>query len=379
MIRKRLSLSMSLIIALFFVMAGCSFGKPGTTATPSSSPSSGNDSLSESFNYSEGIDDNGFWSGVKATDYVEIKSYKGMPIPGDIHTITDETVKQQIDSILSDYVTKKKITDRAAVDGDTVNIDYVGSINGVPFEGGNTNGLGTDVTIGVTPYIDDFLEQIIGHTPGESFNVEVTFPKDYGVEELDGKDAVFAVTLNYIIESVMPELSDQFVAENLYEDYGWNTVSEMETEIHDRMQSSAISNYIQEQLFEIASVKSVPDSMLKYQENYMIQSIKDEANYYNIDFNDFLVSYIGVKSTDELLELYYETNKQNAELYLILQAIAEMENISITDNDVAEYFKEFLGIDDYSQFEESLGMPYLKLNVLDQAVLDFLQDNAVLE
>lgn len=111
----------------------------------------------------------------------------------------------------------------------------------------------------------------------------------------------------------------------------------------------------------------------------MIQSIKDEAGYYNISYDDFLVSYIGVKNTDELLELYYEDNKRNAELYLIFQAIAELENITVAETDVAEYFKKYIGIDDYSPFEESLGMPYLKLNVLNQAVMDFLQDNAVLQ
>ncbi|HHW23591.1 MAG TPA: trigger factor [Clostridiaceae bacterium] len=361
-------------------MSGCSFGKPGNTETPSTkSPEPGNNSSTESFDYSDGIDDNGFWVNIKASDHVEIKDYKGIPVPSDIHTVTDETIKAQVDSILSDYVTKKQITDRAAADGDTINIDYVGRIDGIPFEGGSTDGRGTDVTIGITPYIDDFLEQIIGHTPGETFDVEVTFPEDYGVEELNGKDAVFTVTLNYIVESVLPELSDEFVAENLSKDYGWNTVSEMETEIRDRLQRSAVSDYIQERLFEIATVKSVPDSMLKYQENYMIQSIKDEAGYYNISYDDFLVSYIGVKNTDELLELYYEDNKRNAELYLIFQAIAELENITVAETDVAEYFKKYIGIDDYSPFEESLGMPYLKLNVLNQAVMDFLQDNAVLQ
>jgi len=374
---------LTLLLILAFILStftGCFSGKPSDSGTPSSkSPEPGSNSSTGSFDYSDGIDDNGFWVNIKASDHVEIKDYKGIPVPSDIHTVTDETIKAQVDSILSDYVTKKQITDRAAADGDTINIDYVGRIDGVPFEGGSTDGRGTDVTIGITPYIDDFLEQIIGHTPGETFDVEVTFPEDYGVEELNGKDAVFTVTLNYIVESVLPELSDEFVAENLSKDYGWNTVSEMETEIRDRLQRSAVSDYIQERLFEIATVKSVPDSMLKYQENYMIQSIKDEAGYYNISYDDFLVSYIGVKNTDELLELYYEDNKRNAELYLIFQAIAELENITVAETDVAEYFKKYIGIDDYSPFEESLGMPYLKLNVLNQAVMDFLQDNAVLQ
>lgn len=83
-------------------------------------------------------------------------------------------------------------------DGDTVNIDYVGSIDGVEFQGGNTNGSGADLVIGSHTYIDDFEEQLIGHHPGDSVDVTVTFPEDYGKDELNGKEALFKVTINGI-------------------------------------------------------------------------------------------------------------------------------------------------------------------------------------
>ena len=85
-------------------------------------------------------------------------------------------------------------------DGDTVNIDYVGSIDGVEFDGGNTQGNGTDLTIGSGRYIDDFEEQLIGAHPGDEVEVTVTFPDDYGNEELNGKEAVFDVTVNGIYQ-----------------------------------------------------------------------------------------------------------------------------------------------------------------------------------
>ena len=85
-------------------------------------------------------------------------------------------------------------------DGDTVNIDYVGSIDGVEFDGGNTQGQGTDLTIGSGRYIDDFEEQLIGAHPGDEVEVTVTFPEDYGNEELNGKEAVFDVTVNGIYQ-----------------------------------------------------------------------------------------------------------------------------------------------------------------------------------
>ncbi|MBE5955364.1 MAG: hypothetical protein E7253_02815 [Lachnospiraceae bacterium] len=101
------------------------------------------------------------------------------------------------------FAEKKELLKDTALtveDGDTVNIDYVGSVDGVEFEGGNTNGAGADLTIGSGSYIDDFEEQLIGSHPGDTVEVNVTFPDNYGNEELNGKDAVFTVTVNGIYE-----------------------------------------------------------------------------------------------------------------------------------------------------------------------------------
>jgi trigger factor len=94
------------------------------------------------------------------------------------------------------------LTDTSLVveDGDTVNIDYTGYIDEVAFDGGSTDGYGTDLVIGSGSYIDDFEEQLIGHNVGDTVSVEVTFPDDYGVDDLNGKDAVFEVTINGIYE-----------------------------------------------------------------------------------------------------------------------------------------------------------------------------------
>lgn len=100
----------------------------------------------------------------------------------------------------ADAVSYSTDTSLTIEDGDTVNIDYVGSIDGVEFDGGNTQGQGTDLTIGSGRYIDDFEEQLIGAHPGDSVEVTVTFPEDYGNEELNGKEAVFDVTINGIYQ-----------------------------------------------------------------------------------------------------------------------------------------------------------------------------------
>lgn len=102
------------------------------------------------------------------------------------------------ESTIGDTTTYSTDTSLMVKDGDTVNIDYVGSIDGVEFAGGNTNGAGADLTIGSGTYIDDFEEQLIGAHPGDTVEVNVTFPENYGNEELNGKDALFVVEVNGI-------------------------------------------------------------------------------------------------------------------------------------------------------------------------------------
>ena len=213
------------IIALFIaavlvlsVLAGCSTGSSSKYSYDLTN-----------YSPSDGLDVNGFFKGVTASDYVSLPEYKGITIPAEVLEAKDEDVEEQIESILAEYEAYEKITDRAVENGDSVNIDYVGSIDGVEFSGGSTGGAGTDVTIGVTNYIDDFLEQLIGHMPGDRFDVNVTFPVDYGVDSLNGKDAVFDVTINHINgDPIAAELTDEIASE-----YGFENVEELKQDKND--------------------------------------------------------------------------------------------------------------------------------------------------
>lgn len=360
--RPRTLLSSILIAALALVaVAGCS-GKKETA---------------DVFSPSTGLLNTGFWKDVTALDHVELCEYVGIPVPKGLYEVSKESIQTEVDAILADYSSKKQITDRAVVDGDTVNIDYVGSIDGATFDGGSTGGQGAEVTIGVTSYIDDFLEQIIGHTPGESFDVEVTFPKDYGKEELNGKDAVFAITLNHIVETTMPELTDAFVKGNLSSSHGWKTVSEMEADIESKLREVAVGNYIRDYVIENTTVSSVPESLLEYQRRSMIDYCQGYADSYGISLEQFLSSYVGVATTDELFARSAADMAKTAEYQLIIQAIAEDAGISVSDDNVAAYFTEQVGRDRYLEYWKSYGMPYLKLVVLHETVMDYLEDNAV--
>ncbi len=338
----------------------------------------------EEFTFSSGLTANGRWEGVEALQYVELPDYEGIAIPADVHEIPDEQVDASVDELVAQYKTTAQVTDRAVRDADTVNIDYVGSVDGVEFDGGSTGGNGTDVTIGVTSYIDDFLEQLIGHRPGETFDIHVTFPDDYGTEEsgnahLNGKDAVFVTTVNHIVEQVDPVLSDGFVHEKFFESKGWETVADMRSEIRDNLKESAVMIYLQDYIIDFSAVIDVPESMLTYQEKSMVRQYADSAAYYGMTLEEFLPAYAGVESVEELWELNKDSNTRAATFYLVVQAIAEDADIVIKDADLKVYFEKYAGSADYTQYKDYYGKPYLMLMVQVQTVLDMLADQAAYE
>ncbi|HCU07362.1 MAG TPA: hypothetical protein DF480_00030 [Clostridiales bacterium] len=338
----------------------------------------------EEFTDSAGIMDNGRWEGLNALENVTLCEYEGIAVPAETHEISIDAVQAQIEELASQFITTEEVTDRSVQDGDTVNIDYVGSVDGVEFDGGNTQGAGADVTIGYTSYIDDFLEQLIGHMPGETFNVEVTFPEDYGTEEagnahLNGKDAVFVTTINHIVEYIDPVVDDLFVQENFSEAKGWTTVLDMQEGIRDDLRTAAVSAYLQEYIINNSTVITLPDSMLEYQEKSMLLYYEEYAAYYSMELEEFLPVYAGVANTAELLESSKESNTRTATFYLIIQAIAEELELEMKDADLRDYFAKYAGSEDYTQFKTQYGKPYLMMMVQAQNVLDHLQEKAVLQ
>ncbi len=312
--------------------------------------------------YSKGLDENGFFEGVKASEIVTLPEYKGLDIDSGIPVASDDEVQKEIDDILSYYGAYEKVTDREVVDGDTLNIDYVGSIDGVAFSGGNTNGQGTEVTIGVTNYIEGFLDQLIGHLPGETFDINVTFPENYGKEDLNGKDAVFKVTINYIRgEYIEPELTDEIAA-----DYGYESVDSLVEYIKKWRVSNDKFVFMTEILSE-AICDEVPESVIDYLANYELSYIKTQAAYSGYTLEQYMM-LMGYDSSDAYVEANLENYKRDAAIYIAVQAIAETENIVVTDADI-----EAAG---YTDEVKEYGKPYIKQYMLCQEIIpQFIIDN----
>lgn len=325
-----------------------------------------------SFDYSADLTADGYWEGITALDYVTLGDYSAITVPADKHTVTDEELQARIDEILAQYPKQLEIKDRAIEDGDQVNIDYVGSVDGVEFEGGNSGGTGAQVTAGSTEFIDDFLTQIIGHTPGETFDVEVTFPEEYQEESLAGKDAVFVTTINYIFGEEPAELTDDFVAET-FPDSGTATVEEFRNDLSEELKENKINTFLEDYLVENCTVTDLPDLIYDHIESSMIFYYEQNAGYYGMDLDALLNAYMDLDGVDALKEFYQDQNLRQSNLYLITQAIAEDMDYVPTDEDAKEYFSE-----EYDSYIENFGDPYVKQIALYRHVMDLLHGTITL-
>lgn len=321
----------------------------------------------ETYDFSAQLSDNGIFKDVDFAAAVKLPDYKNFTYSDGTLTVSDEDLAKEVNSIMATFEEGTEIKDRAVEDGDTVNIDYVGSIDGVEFEGGSTGGNGTEVTIGVTNYIDDFLQQLIGHKPGENFDIEVTFPEDYGKEELNGKDAIFNITINAIIEYEIPELTDDFVKENLSDRY--ESVDDMYAQMTESIVTGQKLSDVWTQFTEGAECVEIPESVYEFEKQVLLNYYKTMAAQYGMEFDDYLKSS-GIESEDAFVAENEPQIKANAANTLAIQAFMVAEGLEVTDADLEEYFGE-----DLDQLVDIYGKPYVKLAIMQEFVMEKIMEN----
>ena len=325
-------------------------------------------------NYSLGLTTDGRFEGIAAKDYVTLGQYTNLTYPEEVTSVKEEDIQTRIDSIMSSHTYTNEVTDRAVKDGDTLNIDYVGTVDGVAFEGGSTDGKGTQVTIGVTSYIDNFLEQLIGHKPGETFDIEVTFPDPYqNNPDLAGKDAVFTVTVNHIVETYTYELTDDFVVDNLQKDYGYTSIADMREKIAADLHDTQVYNYMIETVLENCPVSEVPQKLVDNEITITVKQLKYQALQYNMDAST-LFTYYGVADEDAFRTTYEEDIREQISQYLVMMAIAEDAGLIATEQDVKDYFLEEMDTEDYSEYVKNYGYGYIYRAVTINNVGNYLQE-----
>lgn len=329
-------------------------------------------------NPSVGLTADGRIEGVNVKDTVTLADYANIAVPEEEVAAKTEEVEDSIKSTLEQHKEPSTDATLAIADGDEVNIDFVGTVDGVEFEGGNSNGEGYDLTIGSGSFVDDFEQQLIGHKPGEEVTVEVTFPEDYDGEEVAGKDASFAVTINSI--NVTPELTDEFVAENITEE-GITTAAEYRASVENNFYEQHLEEYLTNYILENSTVKSYPSNYLKkvravtkYSDEQMLASYKQMSAYYGISMYENLWDLRDDEVSDELsyeLELR-ERAKETAKDAMVYQALFEDTGLTLDMESVYTEMTEEYGEESVTQMKETNGEGYIAQNEIKEAVIEYL-------
>lgn len=309
-------------------------------------------------------DENGLLKDIVGKDYVTLPAdYMSIQIPAAELEPTDEELKEYQDNLLKNYGVPTQITEGEIKDGDKVNIDYIGYVDGAAFSGGNTMGMGADVTAGSSEYVDDFLDQIIGHKPGDTFDIEVTFPDDYGdaVDTdgnpvvLSGADAVFTTTINYIHgETVYPELTDEWVKEN-FSEYGFETVDDVNADIKAYLAEKGVYDYVTTYAREnsvYADVNSLPRVLLDDAASMMLFTQFSYANSVGATLENWL-ELQGFDSVEDYLNQNAATLMDEVHTVLLIQTLCE--ELGVTTN--AEAAATILG-DSYQTYVDNYGPNY---------------------
>ena len=312
-----------------------------------------------------------------ALDYVTLGEYKGLSVADQPIEITDDQIDEVVRQNIQFADALEKITEGTVEDGDTANIDYEGKLDGEAFDGGTAKGY--DLVIGSHSFIEGFEEGLVGVAVGETVDLPLTFPENYGNADLAGKDVVFTVTVNEIKR--MPELTDELastISDGEYTDAAGYRDS-IRADLESQAQTQKETMMKGELLTQVAAgseIKEYPQEMVDYGVANMDSYYRGMAEQYSMEFEEFLSSFMGMTEEDFSEQVVLAT-QQNLQQEMYLKAIAESEGIEVTDEDLAEAAKEF-GFETVEEFIAAYGEDVVRISVLQDKTLDFLLENAVI-
>lgn len=307
---------------------------------------------------------------------VEISDYKGLEVKKTTKTVDDAAVDAEIDKIRNRNARSISVEDRAAQIGDTAVIDFEGFLNGVAFEGGK--GEKFPLELGSGSFIPGFEEQVAGKNIGEDFDVNVTFPEHYQAENLAGKPAVFKCKLHEIKGKELPNVDDEFV-KDVSE---FDTLDEYKADIKSKLEKAAAdeaSTNLDNALVDavIGKMKAeVPQVM--YQRR-IDEIVREWSARNRISVEDYL-KYTGV-TMDQFRANFTEVAKRQVDLRLALEKIAELENITVSDEDVE---KEYADMAEQYKMEAdkikaAVPADAIKNDLKIEKALDLVRDSAKIE
>lgn len=332
-------------------------------------------------------------SDVNPNKYVKLGEYEGMQVEVPVTKITDELVQAEMDTELNSYVEYANlydydaITDRTDVkEGDLVNIDYKGLLDGEAFDGGT--GTGHNLNIGSNSFIEGFEEGLIGKNVGEDVSLDLTFPEDYtGNAELAGKAVVFEVKINGIYDASTaktPEFNDAFISMlSKKANLDFTTMDEYQQDVKAYLEKQADSKNksnqtkaIWEAVYAICEVKEPPKSMVENLKNSVYENAEGYAKESGVELAEFIKN--NMKMTEEQFEkeandVAIASSKEN----LVMKAIAKKEGLKVTDDEMKESAKTDAAQYGYEKSEEYLeaigGESIYKEYLLSKKVYEYLE------
>lgn len=309
---------------------------------------------------------------------VTVKNYKGYAVERTVAPTTDEEVDAEIAQVRSRNSRTVDITDRPAADGDIAVIDYEGFVDGKPFEGGK--GEKHNLTLGSGQFIPGFEAQIVGHNPGDEFDVVVTFPDDYHAKELAGKEATFKTVLHEIKFNELPALDDDFAKDvsefDTFDEYKADVKAKI-TDRHVKAADAEVEEKLIDELIDNLEA-DIPEAMFVNETENQLRDYDNRLRMQGLDLGTYL-KYTGL-DLDKMREQFRPRAERQVKTRLALEKIAELENLTVTDEDTEAEIKkiaDMYGLET-DKVKEQVSPDMLAEDIKVGKAVDIVKANAVI-
>ena len=310
---------------------------------------------------------------------VSIEGYKGISAPRKVSRVLKADIDAEVDRARQRLARTVEVTDRAAKNGDIANIDFEGFVDGVAFDGGK--GVGHDLKLGSGSFIPGFEVQIEGKNIGEEFDVNVTFPENYGAKELAGKAATFKTKLNAIKAEELPAADDDF-AKDVSE---FDTLAEYKEDIKAKLAKKNEENADKE--FENAIIDTlisllvaeIPEAMFVQETENLLRDYDGRLRMQGLDLTQY-TKYTGM-TLDMLRGQFRPNAEKQVKLRLALEKIAALESLTVSDDEIAAEYKRIAEAYNLSEddVKSMVSDADIKADMLVAAAMKFVKDNAVVK
>jgi len=310
---------------------------------------------------------------------ISIENYKGITAVKPSEEVSDADVDAQLEQMQKRNARMISIDDREAQTGDQVIIDFEGFVDGVAFEGGKAENF--ELGLGSHQFIPGFEEAIIGHKLGEEFDIEVTFPEDYGMESLAGKPATFKIKINEITAQELPAFDDDFVKEISEFDTVEEYKADAKAKLSENMKNNStaeFNNNVMTKVIELVQGE-IPECMFNQRVDRLVSDFEQRLKTQGMGL-DIYLQYTGM-DIESFKATFQDRAKDEVTLRLALEKIAELENLEVTDEELETYFKDIadankINVDMVKQF---IGVENAKADLVVEKASKLVLESAVAE